>query len=294
MPSKNLLVLSIFCLLFAAASSARERELMSVDTRYLPYSDVENHTAAEIQPEFVRVKLPLRPMIFKGKGAVLAPSFSYENLHFNYRNWGALNDAARVDTLHEVQASLFYTQPLKKPNWSLVAFFNAGINSDMHSVTWDAFRAQGGTVFVRTKGVHKVGVGVVIVDIYGRTLPLPALTYEAEINKHRFTVRAPRQISWFYVPNDKWEAGLELSVNGGNYRLEEPGLFEGKTARYTLATFGPSLSAKISRGLSMRLDAGHVFLHKFGIYSNRTEIRDFDMERGYFFSAGLTWRVGRQ
>jgi hypothetical protein len=292
---KNVLTLTVLFLFVASHSYARDIELFSVENRLVPYSEVENRPDAEIQPEYTRVRVAFPPVRFADRQGLLAPSLSYENLHFNYRGANAIGDAARVDTLHGVQLSFFYTQPLRRPHWSVRSFMISGLRSDFEAVTWAAFGVQGGIIFEHAKNNQNIGLGVVVVDNYGRTMPFPAFSYEALVAQHhRFSVRAPTQVSWFYVPNEKWEAGLAMRINGGSYRLEEPGLFHGKTARYSIGTFGPSLLMRPGSRLTLTLETGTVFRHKFGIYDDRTEFRDYDLTRSYFVSAGLGFRLGRK
>jgi hypothetical protein len=292
---KMTLILSAVLLIVAARAHGGEIELFSLEQRFLPYTQVDNRSATEVQPEFTRAKMSLPPVLFRERNGVLGTSIAFENLHFNYRNWDALGDSARIDTLHSVQVSLFYMQPLRTPHWSLRTFLAPSLNSDFSAVTWAAFHLQGGVIFEKAVKATKFGLGVVVVDNYGRTMPFPAVSFETLLaGHHRISMRAPTQLSWFYVPNERWEAGLAMRINGGNYRLEEDGVFKGKTVRYSLGTFGPSLLMKLNSFLSMSLDAGTVFRHKFGVYDNRTEVRDFDLRNSYFASAGFRLRLNRE
>jgi len=279
----------IMVLIFAEVVQARDTELVGYETRFIPYERVENHNAAQIQPEFGRARMGFKPVKFPRRNGFMATGFSYENLHFNYRNAAALGDVARIDTVHSVQFSLFYSEKMKAPNWSFRLFLGPEMSSDFASVSLEAFKLSGGFLFQREKNNAEVGVGVFVVDNFGRTLPLPGIFYEALLaGRHRVTVRAPTNVSWFYVPNKMWEAGLAMRISGGNYRLEEVGAFQGKQLRYSVGTFGPSLKVRLKSFLALTLDGGKVFRHKYGVYDSRHELRDYDLRRSYFVAAGVS------
>lgn len=272
-------------LLFFSTVWGRESERIAIESRFVPYRNVENSRGISIQPEYAKVRVGLPPVMFPERKGFLATSVSYENLHFNYRNWG---DESRVDTVHGIQLAFFYGEPMKKPHWSRRMFLTTGLSSDFASLSLEAFRAQGGIIFERDKDNRKWGLGIVVIDNFGRTLPYPAITYEAlYAGRHRVSLRAPTQGSWFYVPGEKWEAGVNLRVDGGSYRLEEPGDFHGKTLRYSVGTVGPELRVKLKSFLLLSLESGWMFRHKIGIYSNRNKGRGWDLENSYYVTAGL-------
>ena len=278
----------------SAAPPRRETDLITVETRILPFAklkDPERGTyqeRLEVQPENIRVRMSVPPKVLNQGRTFLGTSLTYEQLHFNYKYWDSAQEPSRVDTVHAIQAQLFVRQKLKREPWFLRTFVSGGFNSDFASVSLRAARAQGGLIWETEGETGTYGLGVVVIDSFGKTRVLPAFGFEQTFaQRHKVSVRVPMIVGYTYMAGDGHEFGLAARVTGSNARLEKKGTFENKNLSYSLITVGPTAKFRVSKSLALTADAGWTVNHQYQILSGDKKIRDFDLENSHFIFLGV-------
>ncbi len=279
----------------AEAAPKRESEIFSIETRVLPYSKLEDPRSGnfqadstEIQSENIRFRMGLPPKKYNQDKTLLGTGLSYEQLHFNYRNFDSSLEGAQVDTVHAIQGQVFIRHKLRPQYWHLRTFISAGFNSDFKSVTMKALRMQGGMLWEREVEAGSVSIGFVILDDFGRTRLFPAIGLEQTVReKHKFSLRAPTMASYSYLMSEKVEVGVAAKVSGMNARLEEDGVFKGKNLSYSMATLGPTAKFRLNKYLSLALEGGWTLYHKFKVLDRKDKIADYDLENSTYALIGL-------
>jgi hypothetical protein len=273
----------------------RINERLSVETRTFPYSKLKDpfsgtpHQRLEIQPENLRLRMGLPPLRFPKKNAMLIPSLTYEQVHFNYRNWNSQYEPYRVDTLHSIGASIFYRQPFQSPGWGFSLFLSGALASDFQSITTEDVRIQGGVLINRKVRGGNISFGAALIDNYGKQRVFPAIGFDPDVNaEHKFTLRVPVEVSYFYCPQGRSvEAGIAARVGGVNANLNEPGDYQHRNVAYSVGTVGPSVRLKFSKFVTLTVDGGWVPYHRFQILDKDDKLRDYDLSTDYFIAAGL-------
>lgn len=91
-----------------------------------------------------------------------------------------------------------------------------------------------------------------------------------------------------YKASNRLNLGLNLSVQGNEYR-GDPDLFgvEDPKLKYSLLIIAPSALYKVSKLVSMKLEAGLVGLHRFEFYDGDIKSESFDMEKSQYVRFGF-------
>ena len=274
---------------------AREMDLVSIEVRSLPFLSLEHPQTntfedhVKIQPQDVKARVSLPPWRLGSNGTLLSVGLGYENLRFFYKNWDSAQDPNRVDELQAAQLFFFLKKQLHAEGWGLRSFVTSGIHSDFKAITTRDLRLQGGAMLERqyARG-HLWGFGLVFLNDYGTPRVFPGVYYQRTIGSaHRINVRLPTQLSYAYIPNDRWELGVAAKVTGNNSRLEREGPLKGKTVKYSLGTIGPSIKRNINRFLSVSLEGGTTFRHQLEIYDGSSRIRDLGLRQSYFVTTAV-------
>ncbi|MDD5657915.1 MAG: DUF6268 family outer membrane beta-barrel protein [Elusimicrobia bacterium] len=287
--------MKFFLLLIICLSSARAEEFRpkivetSLDYRFTgssgllrPRDGVANDANVGVRPYNVRARLS-RP--WKAGAGTLSASFGYELLGFEYSNWQ--NDE-RVERLHSLRFMLGYHRRLNEA-WALRVFGGPSLNSDLKLITAKALRATAIVGFDYTLPKDhrdKLGLGLAFVQVFGKNLVLPAVSYGRRRDDYRVGVLAPARLAGYWLPRKDLDLGGALAFAGGNFRIEQSGSLHGKRVEYSVGTVGPSLIYRPRPGWAWTLDGGLVLRHHYAYMDGNTLFRDLDMKRTGFVAIG--------
>lgn len=281
----------------AAEAPKREAEMFAVEMRYLPSVPLLDPSQeglsdqTEVQTTLVKLSLGFKPLIFNQGDTLIGWGVGYENFNFGYKHWNSTTNPARVDSVYNVGLSLFLSQKLPSPVWSMRVFVTPGFRSDFKSLTTKSFRTQGGLFFSRQIQDAIIGLGLVVLDNSGQIKVFPGVSYEQtwRQGRHRLLIRAPVLGSYTYKPRELWDVSLVARMTGIVARIEEAGVNRGKSASYSIAAVGPQVRWNLTKRWLAVFESGWVYRNKFEIIDGKKKVRDYDMNQAWYFSTGLKY-----
>lgn len=252
-----------------------------------PRDGVPNDAYVRVRPYQIKTRLS-RPWRISAWNGTLTTSFSYDYLKFEYENWDSAMDPGRVDELHCLQFMLGFNKRLNE-RWSLRLMGGPSINSDLKVITAKSARvaAMAGMEYNLADRRDVLGLGLAYVQVFGKNLVLPGISYQRRRDKYRVEFMAPMRTGAYWLPRKDLDLGMLLAFSGNNYRIEAPGELHGKKVEYSLGTVGPSVIWRAAPGVSGICDGGAVLRHRYALMDGREVYRNLDLRRSFFLSVGV-------
>jgi hypothetical protein len=246
----------------------------------------------EIEVSTLQLDLSYSMMLAEGRH-MLVNQLQYRRLDMAYKNWDDVQGGSvRVEQGHSLMYTLMWLHPLSE-KWTAMAFVTPGFAGETtDDIGGDSFYFSAAAVFIKKyRETLSVGYGAAYAPSFGEPLPIPIIAIQWN-NGANLSVESilPIRTELRYQRSPRLTYGLLLALDGNQYH-GSPDRWAptvNPQLRYSVATFGPTVSFGLPAGFRLNLGGGMTFMRRFEFYDGDDEAGSYDQKPSGFFRVGIS------
>ncbi|MCP4756425.1 MAG: hypothetical protein GY866_36640 [Proteobacteria bacterium] len=226
------------------------------------------------------------PLVFNEKRNILVSNLAYKELSIQYGGTDSSEGRYDADTFYTRKYSLTFIDRFSKESM-LILMGSVSRSSDETAAASNSQKYAGGIIYNTGQGKElRYGGGLVLTYNFGEPLLLPVFLYRFSGQGLFVNAFFPNKLVVDYELGEKVKTGLELNIDGDQYRLTKAES-RAEVIKYAQGVCGAYVLLGDRPGIQAKIGAGRTFLRRYEFSEGDRKLFELELENNVYYRASL-------